>query len=172
MLGRRPVGIEKESMALLRRLSALSPSDEARCVLGWAPKTPAMADFEVAAGASTTSSFGPDCQGEGISLLRPGWEGGGSTPRVIPRSLPGKGGELLLCAMTGDVAAAAADVVDDSDVWLLWIGLAGFGSTPSAITSNKPPPGRLSRAAAFSAAGVLGDVNRVATELIAGWMMD
>ncbi len=167
MLGIRPVGIEMESMALLRRLSALSPSDEARCVLGWLPKTPAMADFEVAAGASTTSSLGPDCQGEGISLLRTGWEGGGSTPRVIPRSLPGKGGELVFCVMTGDTVAAA-DVVDDSDVLLLWIAPAGSSSTPSAITSNKPPPGRLSRAAAFSAAGVLGDVSRVATELIAG----
>lgn len=47
----------------------------------------------------------------------------------------------------------------------------GMAFWPSK-TSKRPPPGSLSIAAAFSAAGVRGEVNRVAIGLMAGCMND
>lgn len=50
--------------------------------------------------------------------------------------------------------------------------LSGSGVTVPSLTLNKPPPGRRSKAALFSAAGVFGSVSLVATGLRAGCMMD
>ncbi len=147
----KPLGMGMDGKALVSFFNAFSLIEDERRDLAW--KTAAIEETLGGDGSTMVNSLGPACHGAGITSGGAGCSLGGQRD------------------LTPAAGVALSDELVELDM-LSWSmeAIEGRSSTRLLTTSKSPPPGSWSIAAVFSAAGVFGEVRRVATGLMAGWM--
>ena len=150
-----PEGIEMDGKALDSLFRAFSPTEDARLCLDPLLIAIDMDDLNFP-DSETWNCLGPACHGVGKRAM------GGSGTTDSGRS----DARLPTVATAGSVECRSgrpSEKLPSRDT---------CACRSSSNTSKMPPPASRSRAATFSAAGVLGEVKRIAKGLIAGCMND